>query len=148
MPWLRQHAREATIAILIATSMLLVDLMGGFHLFDNALVVALRNDNVYFDTVGSTPEHLRRAVEELGSDRIMFGTDWSATWRWVRDPGDVHQMRLATIAEAGLSAGDLRAALALPVEIERDEATLEDVFLAVVDAEAQAAGAARALGEG
>lgn len=76
------------------------------HLFDNALVVALRNDNVYFDTVGTTPEHLRRAVEELGSDRIMFGTDWSATWRWVREPGDVHQMRLATIADAGLSEAE------------------------------------------
>lgn len=76
------------------------------HLFDNALVVALRNDNVYFDTVGTTPEHLRRAVDELGSDRIMFGTDWSATWRWVRDPGDVHQMRLATIEAAGLTAAE------------------------------------------
>lgn len=76
------------------------------HLFDNALVVALRNDNVYFDTVGTTPAHLRRAVDELGSDRIMFGTDWSATWRWVRDPGDVHQMRLATIDEAGLTAAE------------------------------------------
>lgn len=76
------------------------------HLFDNALVVALRNDNVYFDTVGTTPAHLRRAVDELGSDRIMFGTDWSATWRWVREPGDVHQMRLATIDEAGLAAAE------------------------------------------
>lgn len=76
------------------------------HLFDNALVVALRNDNVYFDTVGTTPAHLRRAVDELGSDRIMFGTDWSATWRWVREPGDVHQMRLATIDEAGLTAAE------------------------------------------
>ncbi len=76
------------------------------HLFDNALVVALRNDNVYFDTVGTTAEHLRTAVRELGSDRIMFGTDWSATWRWVRDPGDVHQMRLATIDEAGLTTAE------------------------------------------
>ncbi len=76
------------------------------HLFDNALVVALRNDNVYFDTVGTTSEHLRRAVDELGSDRIMFGTDWSATWRWVRDPGDVHQMRLATIEAAGLAPAE------------------------------------------
>lgn len=74
------------------------------HLFDNALVVALRNDNVFFDTVGTTPEHLRRAAGELGSDRIMFGTDWSATWRWVREPGDVHAMRLGTIEAAGLSA--------------------------------------------
>jgi hypothetical protein len=74
------------------------------HLFDNALVVALRNDNVFFDTVGTTVEHLRRAVSELGSDRIMFGTDWSATWRWVREPGDVHQMRLATIDDARLPA--------------------------------------------
>ena len=77
--------------------------IGFQHLFDNALVVALRNDNVFFDTVGTTPEHLRIAAGELGTDRIMFGTDWSATWRWVRDPGDVHQMRLGTIDAAGLT---------------------------------------------
>lgn len=76
------------------------------HLFDNALVVALRNDNVFFDTVGTTPEHLRIAAGELGTDRIMFGTDWSATWRWVREPGDVHQMRLGTIEAAGLTAAE------------------------------------------
>jgi predicted TIM-barrel fold metal-dependent hydrolase len=74
------------------------------HLFDNALMVALRNDNVFFDIVGTTPEHLHSAAAEIGSDRIMFGTDWSATWRWVREPADVHAMRLGTIDEAGLSA--------------------------------------------
>lgn len=76
------------------------------HLFDNALMVALRNDNVFFDIVGTTPGHLRTAVAEIGSDRIMFGTDWSATWRWVREPADVHAMRLGTIDEAGLSADE------------------------------------------
>jgi predicted TIM-barrel fold metal-dependent hydrolase len=74
--------------------------------FDHALAVALRNQNVYFDTVGTSPEHLRIAVDKLGAHRIMFGTDWSATWRWVRQPADIYTMRLAVIEKAGLSWAD------------------------------------------
>lgn len=73
------------------------------HLFDNALMVALRNRNVFFDIVGTSPEHLRTAVREIGSDRVMFGTDWSATWRWVREPADVHAMRLDVVDRADLT---------------------------------------------
>lgn len=74
--------------------------------FDHALAVALRNDNVYFDTVGTSPEHLRIAVDRLGAHRIMFGTDWSATWHWVRKPADIYTTRLGVIEQAGLSPGD------------------------------------------
>jgi predicted TIM-barrel fold metal-dependent hydrolase len=74
--------------------------------FDHALAVALRNENVYFDTVGTSPEHLRIAVDKLGAHRIMFGTDWSATWRWVRKPTDIYTMRLNVIEKAGLSPTD------------------------------------------
>jgi predicted TIM-barrel fold metal-dependent hydrolase len=74
--------------------------------FDHALAVALRNENVYFDTVGTSPEHLRIAVDKLGAHRIMFGTDWSATWRWVRQPADIYTMRLAVVEKAGLSGAD------------------------------------------
>ena len=68
--------------------------------FDHCMVVALRNENVYFDTVGTTSDHLRRAVVELGAERILFGTDSSATWRWVVSPGIVHEMHLQTVEEA------------------------------------------------
>jgi predicted TIM-barrel fold metal-dependent hydrolase len=74
--------------------------------FDHALVVALRNENIYLDTVGTSPEHLRIAVDALGAHRIMFGTDWSATWYWVRKPADLYTMRLNVIDKAGLSEAD------------------------------------------
>jgi predicted TIM-barrel fold metal-dependent hydrolase len=74
--------------------------------FDHALVVALRNENVVFDTVGTTPEHLRTAVDAIGAHRIMFGTDWSATWFWVRKPTDLYTSRLKVIEDAGLSVED------------------------------------------
>jgi predicted TIM-barrel fold metal-dependent hydrolase len=76
------------------------------HLFDNALMVALRNENVYFDTVGTTSAHLRIAVERIGAHRIMFGTDWAATWRWVRHPADLHTLRLRVVEDAKLSTAD------------------------------------------
>ena len=74
--------------------------------FDHALAVALRNENVYFDTVGTSPEHLRIAVDKLGAHRIMFGTDWSATWSWVRKPADLYTIRLGVIEKADLSPAD------------------------------------------
>jgi predicted TIM-barrel fold metal-dependent hydrolase len=74
--------------------------------FDHALTVAMRNENVYFDTVGTTPAHLRQAVDAIGSHRIMFGTDWSTTWAWVKRPADLYTLRLRTIDEAGLSEAE------------------------------------------
>lgn len=76
------------------------------HYFQSALAVAMRNVNVYFDTVGTTPHHLKQAVEMIGADRIMFGTDWSGTWKWVREPADLYTMRLSTIMNAKLSSDD------------------------------------------
>jgi uncharacterized protein len=70
--------------------------------FDHALTVALRNENVYFDTVGTTSQHLRQAVDTIGSHRIMFGTDWSTTWAYVRRPADLYTMRLRTVDDARL----------------------------------------------
>lgn len=71
--------------------------------FDHALVVAMRNSNVLFDVVGTRPDHLRQAIDAIGSKRIMFGTDWSATWRWVKKPADLYTMRLKVLEDAGLT---------------------------------------------
>jgi hypothetical protein len=51
--------------------------------FDSAMTVAMRNVNIYFDVVGTNPQHLRFAIDKIGAHRILFGTDWSATWRWI-----------------------------------------------------------------
>lgn len=75
--------------------------------FDSCMVVALRNVNIYFDVVGTNAIHLRTAVDRVGSDRIMFGTDWSATWRWVSKPADVHTMVLQVMEGARLEEKEM-----------------------------------------
>jgi hypothetical protein len=40
-----------------------------------ALVVAMRNANVFLDLTDSTGEHVRLAINKIGAQRIMFGTD-------------------------------------------------------------------------
>ena len=71
--------------------------------FEMAMMVAMRNSNVHFDIVGTSSDHLRQAAETIGADRILFGTDWSGTWRWVVDPEDVHTRHKRIVEEAGLS---------------------------------------------
>jgi predicted TIM-barrel fold metal-dependent hydrolase len=74
--------------------------------FDSAMTVAMRNVNVYFDVVGTSPQHLRFAIDKLGADRIMFGTDWSTTWRWLSVPATLQQIRLKVLDDARLSESE------------------------------------------
>ena len=76
------------------------------HVFENALSVARRNVNVYFDILQSTGEHIRRAVDAIGADRIMFGTDWSATWRWLSVPADRYTMQKKVLDDTNLSSSE------------------------------------------
>ncbi len=71
--------------------------------FEPSMVVAMRNANVYLDVVGTRPDHLRQAIDTIGSERILFGTDWSATWRWVREPVDLYTLRLNVLKDANLT---------------------------------------------
>jgi len=71
--------------------------------FEPSLVVAMRNANVYLDVVGTRPDHLRQAIDTIGSERILFGTDWSATWRWGREPVDRYTLRLNVLKDANLT---------------------------------------------
>ena len=68
--------------------------------FDSCLTVALRNRNVYLDVVGTSADHLRTALNALGPDRIMFGTDWSYTWRYLTAPDDVHSTAMRIVEAA------------------------------------------------
>ncbi len=74
--------------------------------FDSAMTVAMRNVNIYFDVVGTNPQHLRFAIDKLGADRIMFGTDWSTTWRWLSVPATLHQIRLKVLDDAKLTEAE------------------------------------------
>jgi predicted TIM-barrel fold metal-dependent hydrolase len=80
--------------------------------FDSAMTVAMRNVNIYLDVVGTNPEHLRFAVDKIGSERILFGTDWSATWRWISVPMSLHKLRMKVVDDAKLSEADRRNILA------------------------------------
>jgi predicted TIM-barrel fold metal-dependent hydrolase len=76
------------------------------HYFEVCIALAMRNLNIYFDTLTTTAAHLRRAVDTIGAHRIMFGSDWSPTWRCVREPADLYTLRLKPIREAKLSSED------------------------------------------
>jgi predicted TIM-barrel fold metal-dependent hydrolase len=71
--------------------------------FDTVMSVAMRNVNIYLDVVGTNPQHLRFAIDKLGADRILFGTDWSTTWRWLSVPATLHQIRLKVLDDAKLT---------------------------------------------
>ena len=43
--------------------------------FEPCMVVGMRNENVYFDVVGTGADHLRQALDLLGFERIMFAGD-------------------------------------------------------------------------
>ena len=86
---------------------------GFVGLFENALMVAVRNANVYFDLVQTTSEHLRRAVDAIGADRILFGTDWDVLSSYVSRPYDVHEWALSIIEGAGLTAEEQEQILGL-----------------------------------
>ena len=68
---------------------------GYSFIFEMALAVAFKHPKVYLDIVHSPLEHIERAVSELGADRIMFGTDWSPTWR--AQTGDLYGKSLEKV---------------------------------------------------
>ena len=74
--------------------------------FEPAMTVAMRNSNVYFDVVGTSPTHLRTAIDTIGSDRIMFGSDWSATWRWLKHPAPLYDIRKKVLEDANLNENE------------------------------------------
>ena len=53
---------------------------------------------------GLIPKHLRIAIDPIGSDRIMFGSDLSATGRYLQDPADLYTIRKHILDNANLTA--------------------------------------------
>lgn len=72
-------------------------------LFEMCLLVAYKHENVYLDTVQTRPDHLARAIAEIGAERVMFGTDWEQTWCAVREPADLYTRSLAIVEESDIS---------------------------------------------
>lgn len=71
--------------------------------FEPSITVAMRNSNIYFDVVGTNSDHLRQAIDIIGSERIMFGSDWSATWRWLKKPAPLYDIRKRVLEGANLT---------------------------------------------
>ena len=69
----------------------------GFYERDEALEIARRFEQVYMDTSFQHHAHIRRVGDELGADRLVFGTDWPAT-----DPAAV----LRQVRKAGFDDRD------------------------------------------
>ena len=87
--------------------------MGGefIRFFEGALLVAMRNDNVYLDTSKSRPEFVGQAVRTIGAERIMFGSDWSSIFRHVSDPLDYYNLMIKIVKEAPITQQEKEAIL-------------------------------------
>ena len=72
-------------------------------IFEICIALAMKHDNVYLDTVQSPPEHVARAVREVGAERVMYGTDWDPTWRPLSLPEGIYGRTLAVIEDVGLT---------------------------------------------
>ena len=75
-------------------------------LFDICLMIAFKNDNVYLDTVQSRPEHVARAVAEIGAERVIFGTDWEQTWAALTSPADIYTRSIKIVDDSGISESE------------------------------------------
>jgi predicted TIM-barrel fold metal-dependent hydrolase len=70
--------------------------------FEGALMLALRHPNVYLTTANAPAEHIAAAVDTIGPERIIWGSDWAATRRW-------HRKGLAALDGAGLTGAQKEA---------------------------------------
>jgi hypothetical protein len=52
--------------------------MGHMAMFEaeKAIEIAKKHPNVYFDTSFQPIKMVRKAIDEVGEERLMFGTDW------------------------------------------------------------------------
>ncbi len=77
---------------------------GYSFIFEMCLAVAFKHENIFLETSQARPEHIKQAVSELGADRVVFGTDWTGTWRSLYAPkGGIYKVNIETIESAGLS---------------------------------------------
>src|SRR5262249_30462305 len=81
---------------------------------------------------------------KLGAQRILFGTDWSATWRWISVPTTLHKLRMKVVDDAKLSEADRRLILwDNAVRLFKLEREADAALAASGSAPARAAGGAR-----
>jgi predicted TIM-barrel fold metal-dependent hydrolase len=70
--------------------------MGGYFHAEEAIAVAARNPGIYLETSATPyPDRIREAVEQLGADRVLFGSD---------GPGAPPRLEVRKVLMSGLSA--------------------------------------------
>ncbi|MDB5076274.1 MAG: hypothetical protein JWO42_2453 [Chloroflexi bacterium] len=69
--------------------------MGGYYHVDDAIAVARRYSNIYLETSAMPyPERIKEAVEAIGAERVLFGSD---------GPGCNPWLELQKVRQAGLT---------------------------------------------
>ncbi len=88
------------------TPIILVKMGRGYSfLFEMCLAVAFKHENIYLETSQARPEHIKQGVSELGADRVVFGTDWTGTWRALyATKGGIYKANMDVVDAAGLTA--------------------------------------------
>jgi predicted TIM-barrel fold metal-dependent hydrolase len=51
---------------------------GGNNIWTDAIKAAKKSENIFLDTTGQSPMAIEKAIDEIGAERILFGTD--APW--------------------------------------------------------------------
>jgi predicted TIM-barrel fold metal-dependent hydrolase len=86
---------------------IMVGHLGGHYLrhFEAAMMLGRRHKNTYFTTPNATPEFITRAVEVVGAERLIWGSDWA--WRSVKPPAPTvrlgHEANLAVLQQADIT---------------------------------------------
>lgn len=72
--------------------------------FEYAMMLARKCPNVYLTTSNTRQEFIERAVEEIGAERLIFGSDWSMQHGilGVRQGFDVYEKNLDVVRNARL----------------------------------------------
>jgi predicted TIM-barrel fold metal-dependent hydrolase len=82
--------------------------MGGGTCFDSELLstkMAVKNDNIYLETCYSNPYAIKQAIDTIGAERVMFGSDSSNGGYGSRfdKPGDYMNLMLDAVRVADIS---------------------------------------------
>jgi len=48
----------------------------GIHLYEEAVELGKKHENVYLEISGQPPHRIKKMIEGMGQDRILFGSDW------------------------------------------------------------------------
>jgi predicted TIM-barrel fold metal-dependent hydrolase len=81
--------------------------------FESALMLARRRSNVYLTTSNTRSAFVERAVEEVGAERLIFGSDWSMQHGIIAEKKgfDVYAKNLDVVRLANIDEGEKRLIL-------------------------------------